>query len=193
MLLSLQTAPVNTPVTLAEAKAHLRVEHTDDDVLIGSLIGVLVAELDGRQSYLRRALITQTWDYFLGWFPTCARIVIPMPPLASVTYVKYFDTSNVEQTFSAGLYEVVTEGEQGYIALNYAQSWPGTYEREKAVSIRFVAGYGANTTNIPENIRQAMLIRLGELYAGRGDEGGGVGMSDPVRRLLAPSRRVVLA
>jgi uncharacterized phiE125 gp8 family phage protein len=193
MLLSLATPPAAYPVTVAEAKAHLRIEHALDDTYIETLVKAVTAELDGRQGLLRRALITQTWDYSLPWFPVVRRICVPMPPLQSITSVKYFDADNVEQTFSSDNYEIVTQDEQGYIALKQDASWPGTYEREAAVTIRFVAGYGVDGSAVPANVRAAMLLRIGELYANRGDEAVSGDMSVTVKRLLNPSRRVLLA
>lgn len=192
MQLAPVTPPAETPVSLAEAKGHLRVEHDKEDTLIGGLIAAVTAELDGRQSFLRRALITQTWDYGLPWFPVTRRIVLPFPPLQSVTSVKYFDASNAEQTFAADNYETVITEEQGFISLKQGASWPSTYERETALTIRFVCGYGAASA-VPKNIRAAMLLRIGELYANRGDEETAGDMSPTVRRLLNPSRRVILA
>jgi uncharacterized phiE125 gp8 family phage protein len=193
MLLSLATPPAAYPVTVAEAKAHLRIEHALDDTYIETLVKAVTAELDGRQGLLRRALITQTWDYSLPWFPVVRRICVPMPPLQSVTSVKYFDADNVEQTFASDNYEIITQDEQGYIALKQSASWPSTYEREAAVTIRFVAGYGADGSAVPANVRAAMLLRIGELYANRGDEAISGDMSVTVKRLLNPSRRVLLA
>jgi len=192
MLLSLVTPPAETPVSLNEAKAHLRVEHTDEDALINGLIAAATAEIDGRDGYLRRALVTQTWDYWLPRFPLARRILIPMPPLRDVVSIKYLDGNNLEQTFAAENYEVVGNDEQGYVALNIASSWPLTYDREKAVTIRFEAGYG-EAKDVPVNVRQGILLRVADLYMNRGDESASPELNTAVKRLYAPSRRVVLA
>lgn len=192
MLLSLHTAPTEKPVSLTEAKAHLRVEHALDDAYITAAIDAATAEIDGRDGMLRRSLCTQTWDYFLSYFPIHRRICLPFPPVQSIVHVKYFNEANVEQTFAPENYEVVTVAEQAYISLAYNASWPGTYDREQAVNIRYVAGYGA-AADVPANIRSAILIRVGELYANRGDDEWAGDMSAPVKRLLAPSRRIQLA
>ncbi|KWT72375.1 Gene Transfer Agent (GTA) ORFG06 [Hyphomicrobium sulfonivorans] len=185
-------APATQPVTLEEAKLHLRVEHEVEDTLISGLIAAAVAEIDGRHGYLRRALVTQTWELTLSRFPAARRIVLPMPPLQSVESVKYYDGANNEQTFDADNYEVVGTDEQGFVALNIVSSWPATYDREKAVTVRFVAGYGA-AASVPANIRQAILLRVGDLYINRGDMPSDPDANLAVKRLLAPSRRVVLA
>lgn len=192
MLLSLHTAPTETPVSLAEVKAQLRVEHDEEDAILGGMIAAATAEIDGRDGFLRRSLCTQTWDFFLKRFPLHERICLPFPPVQTVTYVKYYDDANVEQTFDPANYEVVTVAEQAYIYLAYNASWPGTYERQQAISIRYVAGYGAAAA-VPKNIRAAIFLRVGELYANRGDGEWKGDMTEPCKRLLSPSRRIELA
>lgn len=92
MPLVLQTAPTTEPVTTAEAKTHLRVTTSDDDTYIGTLITVARRHVE---TITGRALINQTWDYFLDNFPPGDKIVIPLPRLSSVTTVKYTDKDNV--------------------------------------------------------------------------------------------------
>ena len=188
-LLNRITAPAATPVSLSELKAHLRIEHSADDTLLGALLATAVAEIDGRDGYLRRAIVTQTWETFYSRFPACRRIVLPMPPLRSVAFIKYYDGANVEQTFDAANYEVVNEGVDGYIMLQANASWPATYEREKAVTARFECGYG-DAAATPANIKHAILLRCGELYHYRGDGEGSPALSPSVKSLLNPSRLV---
>lgn len=194
MHLTLITAPAALPVTVAEAKAHLRVDHSIEDTLIENLIKVATAELDGRQGLLRRALITQTWDMQLLTFPFVQRIELPFPPLQSVTYIKYLDDDGVEQTLSTDVYEVVKTGEAAYIRRRRDQLWPVTFEdTDLGVTVRFVCGYGGTSASVPENIRAAMLLRIGELYNFRGDgDAPARGPGAAIDRLLAGSRRVVL-
>lgn len=191
MLLELVTPPDATPVSTAEAKTHLAVEHTEHDTFITSLIDAVTAELDGRFGYLRRALVTQTWRYSLPFFPACRKIELPLPPLQSVTSVKYYDGNGDEQTLSTDSYRVVSNAFVGYIELVPAQSWPGTAYRSDAVTIEYVAGFG-DAADVPANIKAAMLLRIGELYAGRGDGDAPEGMGKAAARLLAPSRIVTV-
>lgn len=194
MQLSLITPAATLPVSVAEAKAHLRVEHSEEDTLIENLIKAVTVRIDGRYGWLRRALINQTWELYLPWFPVSRCIALPMPPLQSVDSVKYRDQSDVEQTFSSDSYQVVKTTDEGYIYLKTGESWPGgTYERPDAVTIRFVAGYGAAASSVPETIRQAILIELAGLYAGRGDETEAIEPSPAIKRLLGPHKRVLIA
>lgn len=165
MPLVLQTAPTSEPVTTAEAKAHLRITTSDDDTYIGTLIAVARKHVE---TITGRALINQTWDYFLDNFPPGDKIVIPLPRLSSVTSVKYTDKDNVQTTLAASKYIVDTNNEPGQIVLAYGESWPTfTQKPINAVEIRFVAGYGSGAANVPEGIKQAMLLLIAHWYENR--------------------------
>lgn len=158
---ALITPPSAEPVSLSEAKAHLRETATDQDSLIMSLIS---AARGWAEDFTQRALITQTWDYKLDAFAD--EMEIPLPPLQSVTSIKYLDTAGAEQTLANTEYTVDTAAERGLVRLGYGKSWPATRAQANAVTIRFVAGYGAAAT-VPGTIKAACLLLLGELYARR--------------------------
>lgn len=163
--LVLVTPPAEEPLTLGEAKDHLRVTSTDEDSLIGRLIVVARQAVERR---LGRALITQTLDYTLDAFPTGDVIELPRPPLRSVTSVKHTPDGGVETTFASASYLVDTTGNPGRIVLAVNQSWPSDLlQAANGVVIRFVAGYGAAPTDVPEPIRQALAVHLGTLYEHR--------------------------
>jgi len=161
MSLKLVTAPADEPVTLIEAKDHLRVDGSDDDALISVLI---TAASKWAEEYTGRQFVTATWDWFLDGF--CPSFSAPLPPLQSVTSIKYLDTAGAEQTLDSATYRVDAVSEPGRIALDYGKTWPSTYSVINAVTVRFVSGYGAAAA-VPEPIRQAMLILIGELYEQR--------------------------
>jgi len=161
MPLAMVTPPAAEPVTLAEAKTHLRVTAADEDTLIDSLIPTA---RQWAEDFTRRALITQTWDYTLDAFAD--EIEIPLPPLQSITSVKYLDTDGVEQTLATTEYTVDTAATRGLVRLAYGKSWPSVRDQANAVTIRFVAGYG-NAPAVPAPIKAACLLMLGELYARR--------------------------
>jgi uncharacterized phiE125 gp8 family phage protein len=190
MLAPVRTAaPTAVPLTIAEAKAHLRVDHSDEDVLISSLIDAAVAHLDGYSGILGRALITQTWT---ASFPTFAeRLDIPLAPVQSAT-IQYYDSTNAQQTLSTSVYAVLSDGLGPYISLKYNQQWPQTYTRDDAVTITFVAGYGA-ATSIPPAIRAAMLLLISHWYDNRSAVsivGAASELPLAVSALLTPFRRV---
>src|SRR5690348_16556758 len=99
MSLRLIADPATEPVSLAEAKAHLRVTASDEDALISALI---IAAREAAEHELGRALITQTWEKTLDLFPDA--IELTNPPVQSVASVQYLDIDGVEQTLSSVSY-----------------------------------------------------------------------------------------
>lgn len=168
MQLSLVTAPAETPLSLAEAKAHLRVRTAAEDDLIAALIAAATAHFDGRAGVLGRALVTQTWDIRLnrfGWRP-CDAVELPLPPLQSVTHVKYLDGSGSEITMPSTDYVVETGHFFGRIRPAYSLTWPVPRAESGAVRIRFVAGYGA-AASVPEPLKHAIRLLLGHWWINR--------------------------
>lgn len=186
MALKLVTPPAAEPITLTEAKAHLRVDIPDDDTLINSLI---VSARQYAEMVTRRALITQTWRLLLDEFPTENTIYIPLPPLSAVSSVTYYDLNNTQQTMPSADYIVDTDSQPGRIVLADGKNWPAIYNRPNAVSIQFDAGYGT-AANVPQPIKQAMLLMIGHWYENREAVAAG-GLSPlpfAVDALLAPYR-----
>jgi len=173
MWLSLASAPAEQPVTLDEAKKHLRVLNTAEDTLISALVMAATAHLEGRSGILGRALVTQTWEMRIDCFPW-RRIELPMPPLQSVTSLKYIDDAGVEQTMPTADYVVDAQHMIGRIRPAHGTQWPSTLDDEGAVRITFVAGYGAAGA-VPQPIKQAILLLVGHWWINReavGEAGG---------------------
>lgn len=179
MSLFLVTAPAVEPLTLAQAKEHLRVDESihDEDGLIE---GLIVAAREYAETFTHRALITQTWDLKLDGFPWTSQfaalgtlaIELPKPPVQSITSVTYIDFAGVTQTWSAALYD--TDLPSGPMASRarlqpaYQQIYPVTRYVPNAATVRFVAGYGANGYAVPGSIVAAMKILIASWYdAGR--------------------------
>jgi uncharacterized phiE125 gp8 family phage protein len=157
----LVTGPTDLPLKLSEAKAQLEVDFEDDDQFITSLIRVVTADAE---NYLRRALLTQTWDFYIDRFSDY--MDIPLPALQSIESVKYIDTNGDQQTLDAATYDVDTYAEPGVVRLAFGKSWPSTRDEANAVTIRFVCGY-TSANEVPMPIKQAMLLQLRHLYEQR--------------------------
>ena len=160
-------APATMPVSLAEAKAHLRVDHDDQDDLISAQIRAATAWLDGWSGILGRALITQTWRQEFGRFAD--HLPLPLAPVTAIDSVSYFDGDNVQQTLDTGVYDLFADARGAYVSLRPGQSWPVTFRRTDAVSITFTAGFGA-ATDVPDPIRQAILLIVQRLFDGADTE-----------------------
>jgi uncharacterized phiE125 gp8 family phage protein len=181
MATKLVTAPANAPVSLSEGKSHLRVDFTDDDVLIAAMIAASTADAE---KFTGRALIDQTWDLFLDAFP-CRRssffydpqrmchphaIEIPFAPLIEIIGIFYLDADGNEHEIDAASYIVDPVSEPARVFP--ASAWPTVAaNRPNTVRIRFRAGYLDDNSppadNVPAPIRAAILLHLGDLYANR--------------------------
>lgn len=165
--LELKTAPGSEPITTTTAKSHLRVSVADDDTLIDNLVK---AAREYAETATRRALITQTWLLKAGGFPSLSNAVIhvPLPPLQSVTSIKYVDTNGDSQTWASSKYDVSApkgkHAKHGRIALAFGETWPSTRAQIDAVTIEFKAGYGDATSDVPQGIVLGMLLLLAHWY-----------------------------
>lgn len=159
--LTLVTAPTSEPLTLAEAKRQCGV--ADDINAFNEQIESLTkAAREKVETDTGRALMSQTWDYTFDLWPCgLEAIYLPMAPVSSITSLKYYDTSNVQQTLATTVYDNsrFLNREPAEIRLKNAQSWPALYGEAGAVTVRFVAGY-SSIFNVPESLKQAMKLLL---------------------------------
>ena len=151
-------------LTVADAKLHMRVDFDDDDDLIESYIAAAIQNIDGRDGWLGRALVAQTWELRLSEFSGTV-IPIPLPPLIAITHIKYYDASNVLQTLSADVYEVAGIGGFGKarVHLKDGQRWPQTAKRAEPITITFSAGYDP----VPAPILTAIKRQVAAMYENR--------------------------
>lgn len=173
MALRVTVAPTSEPLTVAEAKAHLRVTNSDDDTYIGALI---VTAREAVELKTGRSLMPQTLLLTLDRFPDASRqrawsedslrIILRRPPISAVSWVKYYDASNVLTTLSPSAYVSDFENEPGRIRPAHGYCWPDTYDTINAVSVQYVVGY-ANAAAVPQSIKNWMLLRIGALFENR--------------------------
>jgi uncharacterized phiE125 gp8 family phage protein len=163
MGLSVFTPPAEEPITIAEARLHLRVTHNEEDVLILALIA---AAREHAEAHTRRRFITQEWDWVMDAFPSTT-VELPGAPLQSITSVSYLDGAGGTQVLAVGAYQVDIKTDPGRIAPANGTTWPTTpTETLNAVTIRFVCGYG-KIAAVPKTIKQAMLLMIGHWWEHR--------------------------
>lgn len=167
MGLSVVTPPADEPVSLAEAKKHCRIDTPEDD---GLLTGYILGARQWAETYLRRALCTQTLELTLDCWPD--EIVLPRPPHQSVTSINYVDGAGATQVLASSEYQVDLSSDSlaARIRPAYGKTWPTIrFDTFNAITVRYIAGYGGNPSNCPDAIRSAILLLLGHLYEHRED------------------------
>lgn len=203
MPLSLITPPSVEPLSVAQAAEHCRVVDAAENDIFTRLI---TAARRYAERVTGRALINQTWQQQFDSFPPAVRygqwagarrndftdseyglgraILLGKSPLSSVTSIQYLDTNNTLQTLSSSDYVVDAGSEPGVIIESFTgttlNQWPPTFGIRNAVTIQYVAGYGAAGTNVPEDLLQSMLYLIGHWYASREEVGEGIMQNVPM-------------
>jgi len=161
MTLVLVTPPAVEPLTAAEVRSRLGLPDSVSDAVLAALITSARQEVDGVDGCLGRALISQTWDLLLDGF--LCEIMLPLPPLQSVTEIGITNAEGEETIISPSAYRVLFETPARIIPARSAGGWPAGASGRQSVRVRFVAGYGAAGTDVPEPIRQAIVLKVGYL------------------------------
>lgn len=160
--LSLVTGPAVEPVTRDQFKLHARITRDDEDSLIDSLLKAARRYIEARQ---RRAIVTQTWRLTLDTFPAWG-LVIPLPPLQSVSSITYVDNDGTTQTLDPSAYSVDTRSEPGRVEPAWGQYWPSARFQNNAVTVQFVAGYGL-ADSAPDTTKTAIKLLAAHWYENR--------------------------
>lgn len=161
--LTTSSGPSLEPLTAAEAKLYAKIDLSDDDTIVERQITA------GRQlaeTVTRRAFVNQTLDF---WGDRWAdEIILPRPPVSTVSYVKYRDDAGTWTTLSSSYYELDYYREPARVVLAYGYDWPTIINRPNAINIRYIAGYGSTAASVPAAIREAIAAYVLSLYDERG-------------------------
>lgn len=156
------TEPTVELITTAEAKLHLRVDGTEEDTLIAILIQ---AARETVEQFTGRSLINQTRTLKMDYFPCSDTILLPNGPVSSVTSINYYNESEANTLLATSDYWV--DSSSGIARIVVKNYWPATFTMPNAVTIIYVAGYGAASSNVPKPLKQAAYLILGHLYENR--------------------------
>ena len=170
----LVTAATEEPVTTAEAKTHLAVDDSYYDSFIGDLITAARSQIEDLTNL---QMVTATHDLYLDRFPAGREpLNIPKGHLQSVTSITYVDTAGDSQTLAGSDYSVITSRSVGFVEPVYEKTWPIARKQSDAVTVRFVAGYGA-AADVPQGLKQAILLLVGSMFENReGTQAGPAGI-----------------
>jgi len=161
--LRLVTPAASDPVSVAEAKAYCRIDGSTEDTFVESLIKTAVRWIEDHP-FCSRALVSQEYQLTLSRFPDA--IVLPRPPLVSVSSVKYYDVNGDQQTLATDQYQVASQSEPARIVPAPGCTWPSTQERLEAVEVNYTAGY-ANAASVPPGLKLAVMMLVNHWYRTR--------------------------
>lgn len=170
MRLKLITDTTGQPIDLDEAKDQLYVTDNDRDAEINRKVKAATKFCEQRISGARQ-FMAATYDGILEEWPAGSRVEFPVPPLQSITNLKYYDSDGTLQTISSTASSTVwtlvnpTDG-PGFADPAYGTVWPTARARPDAITWRFVAGYSSAAT-VPDNIKEAIQLTLGHLWVNR--------------------------
>lgn len=158
------TGPVKRPVSIGEVKGHALISHDRDDALIYGWIDMAVD--DAQHETGGRQLITATWDEYFDRWPCVAdsrgdlALKLYRAPVQSLSSVKYLDASSVQQTLDPSNYRVDIVSPRARVVIKPTAVLPSLADQTQSVVVRYVAGYGTEPHDVPEKIRQWIILQV---------------------------------
>ena len=183
MSLTLITGPATEPVTLADAKLHLRVDGTVEDALIQTLISAARLTLEAHGNL---AMINQTWALRLDRWPGSV-VSLPIGPVSAVQAIFVDGVALANKAY------VLVPGGEARIARADNAPWRTPSGLAGGIEIRFDAGFGPEGTDVPRHLHHAILMLVAEWFenreAGSRVEAGYATLPPAVMRLISPYRK----
>lgn len=160
----LLTGPAVEPVSLAEARAYLRIDGDAEDLLVQSLI--TAARLH-TETLTARAMISQSWRVIMDGWPRGHILDLPIGPVQTVTELRVFEDDDIVAVIDPSRYLVETAGVPARIAMRARQGWPRPGRALGGIEIDLDAGYGPEPGDVPGPLRQAVLQLVAHWYERR--------------------------
>jgi len=200
--LKIHTAQTDNAITLAELKAYLKVDSSDDD----TVLGIIKQAVDSwAKEYTGRTLCTTTYQLFIddladqniplqegiydGVDMNYAKnhIILPFSPVASISHVKYYSDDDTATTWATTNYRLDNASVPSRFCLKRNISYPTGLRPTNGFEIQYVAGYGG-ASNVPQQIKQACLLYGTYLFEHRGDSMQSIKAPLSATQLLTPYR-----
>lgn len=161
-MLTVITPPSVEPITTAEARLQTKASSAEDSFLTLCISGARAA----CEGIIRRALISRVLEDTFDEF-NAEGMRLTLLPVSALTSVKYINISGSLTTLDSSAYTLDSQAQQALVMPAFDTEWPETRETQNVVTVRYSAGYGAASTNVPADIRTWLLLTVGYLYAQR--------------------------
>lgn len=153
------------PVTLDEAKLHLKVEHDEEDALISSYISAARAMCEGE---LNRTIMLATWEMRTDVFEDALKL--EWPRVIRIDWLQFQDVDGVLRYLDPQDYvlDASSDDAPAYVLPARGRAWPETdTESINCVRVRYAAGYGNTPQSVPAPLRQWILLHVADFYQNR--------------------------
>ena len=164
MQFRLLSGPAIEPVSLADAKAHLRVDQTYDDSLIASLIAVARAQVEQETSH---AMVHQTWRVAVHRWQTGRRIVLPRTPAVQLIEIRSIASDGQSELVPIADFQLNAHDAPATVEPIHQRAFHFTSGVVQHVEIDYLAGFGSDVSSVPQALKQAILMLVGHLYETR--------------------------
>ena len=200
--ISVITDTTTEPLTTAYVRDYLRVDDTIDNTIIDNLIKsarILTENYTGRTLCNKTLKLSVDFvneldhDLWEGMrvAPDLALkqnyITLPQSPVSSITHIKYYDDSDNPTTYASTKYYLDSVRVPARVVLRNRELSPTGLRVANGIEITYVAGFGANATDVPEAMRLAVSQLVAYLYENRGDMDA-MAVPPSVMPLLQPYR-----
>ena len=183
------TPPAVEPLDLADVKNFLRIDHSNDDSLVSSLIssaGEICEKVTGL------SLINRSYSLYIDSWKNGV-LFLPQPPLVSVTVINTYAEDDSSTVYSSDNYYVDNLGVGGRVVLKHGSVAPIVGRVSNGIEVQYVAGFGTASSDIPSLIQQGMKQLIAHLYENRGDSADKALELSGAAAIFKSYRRVSLA
>lgn len=187
----LVTPPAFEPVSLADFKAHAKVETDADDLLIGTYITAARVHVEASAQTL---LINQTWRFFRDAWPTDGALDLPIRPVQMIQSITLYDVDGTPAVLNPDTYKADLVSDPIRIQPVRAEA-RAISQCQNGLEIDVLAGFGPTSLDVPAPLRLAILQLAAFWYENRSTLTGAplsLPIPDLIEPLLAPFRPVTL-
>lgn len=186
----LLAGPAQEPVSLAEARAFLRLDGDAEDALVQTLVTAARLHVE---AITARAMIAQTWRLVLDAWPPDGAVRLPVGPALSLVAVTAFDDQ--DDPHELGPDQFTLDAQTPRLLLPARIEGMPTLRRRLGLEIDWVAGFGETAEAVPADLRHAMLVLVAYWFDNRDAvmvAGSGAVVPRGFDRLVAGHRQVRL-
>jgi uncharacterized phiE125 gp8 family phage protein len=152
------------PVSVAEAKLYLRIDNDDEDFLVGALITAARQLAEGE---MQRTLLSTTLEMRTDSFGEALRL--EWPRVLGIESLQFLDADGELAILDPADYVLDNANDvtPAYLVPAYGKAWPDTFGEINAVRVRYVAGFGSSPADVPQAIKQWILLHVADMHANR--------------------------